>query len=453
MQTGTTFVFGPGTYRGFSIRPKDSTTFIAQPGVVLNGSIIIEAFDMQGDVWVATGITAQGRVHGNCKDDGPMCSRPEDIYIDSVLSQQVEFADAVGPGEFHLDYESGTLTIGDSPDGRIVELTVTKAAFFGNASNVTIEGFVIEKYANPAQTGAIHAKRGSQDLAVGWIIRNNEVRWNHGTGIKMGRDTLVSGNFVHHNGQLGIGSGSTGTGNIVENNEISYNTTIPFSVGWEAGGAKFGKEEGLLVRGNYVHNNYGPGLWVDVGSKGIVFDNNIVAYNNNAGIYYEISYDATIKNNTVVGNGFESPWLWGPGILIAHSPNADVYNNVVVDNAQGIIGIQQPRGSGTYGAFEVRNMKVYNNVIVSTDGETGIAQPASNDPAIFNTWGNDFYDNTYYFDDIDAKNYRWKFSIYTKSQWQSVDNDTDGEWFNRDSFTMPPLPPEGLSWKGPSSRE
>ncbi len=445
---GTTFVFTPGVYRGFQITPKNNTTFTGQPGAILNGSIIIDSFDQHGSVWVATGVTAQGRVHGECIDEMPMCSRPEDIYIDSVLSQQVEDVQSVGAGEFHLDYESGILTIGDDPNGRVVELSYVESAFYGNASSVTIEGFVVEKYANPAQTGAINAKRGSKDLASGWIIRNNEVRLNHGTGIKMGRDTIVSGNFIHRNGQLGLGSSTNGTGNLVENNEISYNATIPFKVGWEAGGAKFGREEGLLVRGNYVHNNNGPGLWVDVGSKDIVFDQNIVAYNTHAGIFYEISYNAVIKNNILVGNGFEAPWLWGPGILIAQSPNAEIFDNVLIDNAQDIIGIQQPRGSGAYGAYEVRDMKVYNNVIVPKDGESGIAQPASNDPAIFNTWNNLFYDNTYYFDSVNAKHYRWDFSRYTKSEWQSVGNDTEGEWFNRSSFIMPTLPPEGEGWIG-----
>ena len=428
---GTTFVFSAGIYRGVSIKPKDAMTFIARPGVILNGSTIIDSFSQRGDVWVAIGITARGRVHGNCKDEAPMCSRPEDIYIDSVLSQQVATLDRVGPGAFHLDYESGTLTIGDNPNGRTVELTTTEYAFFGTASDVTVDGFIIEKYANPAQTGAIQAKTGNT-LADGWVITDNEIRFNHGTGIKIGTNTTVRNNFVHHNGQMGMGS-SGGVNNVIEGNEISYNNTLGFSAGWEAGGTKFVKETNLLVRGNFVHDNNGPGLWTDIDNIGVTVEGNTVYDNAGPGIFHEISYQAVIREHTVSGNGFGwTHWLYGAGILIAHSRDVEVTGNIVKDNRLGIVGIQQDRGTGAYGDRELRDLYVHDNVIVASGGSTGIGQDVGI-TAVFSEWGNRFESNTYY---VNVDEYfRWRGDVFDFNRWNAFGNDVDGQALAFDEFS------------------
>ena len=66
---------------------------------------------------------------------------------------------------------------------------------------MTVQGLIIEKYASPAQAGAIAGDSGDD-----WVFEDNEVRWNHGTGIRAGDRWKVLRNKVHHNGQLGIGT-------------------------------------------------------------------------------------------------------------------------------------------------------------------------------------------------------------------------------------------------------
>ena len=78
---------------------------------------------------------------------------------------------------------------------------------------------------------------------------------------------------------------------------------------------------------------------------------NRVEDNVRMGILHEISYAIVIRNNTVRRNGFGlSSWVWGAGIVISSSSNAEVYGNIVEDNAGGIVGVQQNRGSGAHGA-------------------------------------------------------------------------------------------------------
>jgi len=75
----------------------------------------------------------------------------------------------VRSGTWYLD-DDRTIYIADDPTSQTVELSTTPRAFNGSSNGVVIRGLIVEKYANPAQQGAIH------DTGKGWIIENNEVR-------------------------------------------------------------------------------------------------------------------------------------------------------------------------------------------------------------------------------------------------------------------------------------
>ena len=51
---------------------------------------------------------------------------------------------------------------------------------------------------------------------------------------------------------------------IIEDSEIAFNNTRQLSTNGDAGGTKFsGGTDGMIVRHNDVHDNYGSGLWWD----------------------------------------------------------------------------------------------------------------------------------------------------------------------------------------------
>jgi len=120
----------------------------------------------------------------------------------------------------------------------------------------------------------------------------------------------------------------------------------------------------LTVSNNYVHDNLGPGLWTDIFNKWVTYDGNTCIDNQGPGIFHEISYDAVISNNVVIHNGFTfDVWLWGCGIMISSSSNADIYNNIVVvgDNGNGLGLIQQNRGTGRFGPCITKGNHIHNN--------------------------------------------------------------------------------------------
>ena len=416
--TGTTFIIKAGVHRFQSVVPKDGDSFIGEPGAIISGARLLASFQQEGQYWVATGQTQQGQVHGSCISGYSGCRYPEDLFINDIPLWQVTTIDEVGPGKWYFDYDADKIYMAEDPTGGKVETSVTSDAFHGDAGNVTIRGLIIEKYASSAQHGTIHGQRGTNGpFGSDWLVEDNVVRWNHGAGIKMGHRMQVLRNNIHTNGQLGIGVGHGGItteaiGILVEGNEIAYNNYAGFNWGWEAGGSKFTRTNGLSVRNNYVHHNKGPGLWTDIDNVYTLYEGNIVEDNDGMGIFHEISYDAVIRNNTVKRNSRPwSPWLYGAQIMISSSRNTEVQGNMVVvaaDGGNGITMVQQNRGTGAYGPRITINNYVHHNQITYLDNSGVSGGAADFDHDTFYNGNNEFDYNIYHAPRLDLSRWKWK---------------------------------------------
>jgi len=286
---------------------------------------------------------------------------------------------------------------------------------------VTVQGLVIEGYVPPLQRGVVRGARG-------WLVQGNEIRQNSGVGIAAGPGWQVRDNYVHHQGQLGMSA--SGDNILVEGNEIAFNNTDNIDPYWEAGGTKFVYTVNLVVRGNHVHDNKGPGLWTDINNIHTLYESNRVTDNFGPGIFHEISYDAVIRNNLVEGNGFGYPdWIDGAGILVSNSPNVEISGNTVRYNNDGIAGKQVARADSAvakYGSWELRNLWVHDNLVVMNTGQTGIVR-STQDPVWTPDWNNRFDYNTYTLG-TGTSYYTWSFSLGNTGQWIAAGQDTHGTW-------------------------
>jgi parallel beta-helix repeat protein len=211
----------------------------------------------------------------------------------------------------------------------------------------------------------------------------------------------------------------------VDGNEIAFNNTAQFDPRWEAGGAKFIGSLGMQIRNNYVHDNDGPGLWGDIDNRNMLFENNTCEDNGWSGIYYEVSYGATIRGNVVRRNGGAFPdWIWGAGILVSASSNVEVTGNVLEDNYDGIGGVQQARGAGQYGPYELNNFWVHDNVVTMPRGWTGIVQDIG-DRSYFTSRGNRFESNSYYFAPGSLA-FTWMDGERSDAEWRRYGQDVNG---------------------------
>jgi parallel beta-helix repeat protein len=295
-------------------------------------------------------------------------------------------------------------------------------------NNVTIDGIIIKNYNPPHQRGAITAGLGAGKQASGWVIKNCEVAYNLvNYGIRTGTKTQVLNNKIHHNDLLGV-SGGAGDSLLIEGNEISYNNYKKiYTWGWELGGAKFTNSRWLTVRNNFVHHNEGPGLWTDLNNIHVIYEGNRVEDNSGQGIFHEISYDAIIRNNTVLRNGWaRAGWYYGSGILVGHSPNVEVYGNIVKDNAHGIAGIQQDRSKwvAKYGAHVLKNFHVHDNTVTTTTGQAAAVADQTNNPAVFGSYNNRFRNNTYYLNGLKMP-FAWKGKVNIAG-WKGFGHDVSG---------------------------
>jgi hypothetical protein len=361
---GTTFYLEPGEYRYQAVQPKNGQKFIGKGKVVFNGSMPLTEWRQVDNFWVAAGPPERRHVSGACREAFPLCGHREDLFVDGVVYRKVASLEEVGARKWFDD--GVNVYVSEDPTDQKVELSVMPYAFGGDANDVHIENITVEKYASAAQRGAIEFLKGT-----GWQLKNVIAQWNHGVGARIGPETKISGGSYSHNGQLGLGGGF-GKGIVIENVEIAYNNYAGFSAGWEAGGTKFVKADGMVVRNSCVHHNDGPGLWTDIDNINIVFADNLVFNNLGDGIKHEISYSAKIYGNTVARNGYEEAnWLWGSQILIQNSQNVEVYDNVVElgpKYGNGISVINQERGEGAHGPWLAMNNRVHNNKIIHLAG-------------------------------------------------------------------------------------
>src|SRR5215469_712410 len=225
----------------------------------------------------------------------------------------------------------------------------------GNQRGVVIEYLTIEKYKPDANAAAIN-----QDTNTGWTIRYNTVTLNvPGAGIFAGTNNTIKDNCLAMNGQYGFQSAAvnhwgrdrltSGPYNItVVGNEISHNDTCDFSgrlsnpaIGWsnhdpvparyrnpqcgtvtpngDQGGFKLWQTDGVTIKDNYIHNNWGPGAWVDTDNANTTFTGNTITANEGEGIIEEISYNFSITNNYLANNN------WTDGLGNAGFPGVAIY--------------------------------------------------------------------------------------------------------------------------------
>jgi len=439
--SGTTFVLTSGLYRLQSITPKDGDSFIGEPGAILNGAKLLSSFEPQGRFWVARENIHQVNAPGKCLPDHPACAFPEDLFVDDVPLQRVASLSDVIPHKWYLDYDGDKIYLADNPSGHKIEISVTRHAFYGSASNVTIRGLIIEKYAPDAQFAAIDNLTADEDPARVWVVAENEVRLCHGGGVKLGTGGQLLKNKIHHNGQIGV----LGRGRdiLIEDNEIAYNNFAGYDYNWEAGGSKFLFTENLMVRNNYVHDNRGPGLWTDGDNYNVVYERNRTTGNTIAGIFHEISFGAAIRFNTIENDGFNPRGgSYGAGIFVSASSNADVYGNNVTNCMNGILGIQDNRGSSRRSGkpYLLQNLYVHDNIITQTTGiAAGILKVGKFDNSIFASWNNRFENNTYNLADPIGKYYQWMNAARSKVEWQGFGNDVHGTWLTP-APAFPPVP-------------
>jgi hypothetical protein len=401
--------------------PKHKNQFIGEKGAIMNGSRLLTNWTREGRYWVQEGQTQQGQRYAACVDGYNGCQYPEDLYKDDYPLRQDTALHLVESGEWFFDYGKDKVYMLDDPSKHKMEISVSRRAFGGEAKGVAIRGLIIEKYAIPGHMGAI----GDQYPGEEWVIENNEIRLNHGKGLAFSHHSVVRGNYIHHNGQMGLTG--NGKGSLVENNEIAYNTLNEIGYKWEheGGGTKFAYTDGLIVRNNYVHHNLGPGLWTDIKNKNTLYEGNICTDNLASGIFHEISYSALIRNNYVARNAI----VHGAQIFLSTSSDVEIYNNQVrVDekSGDGIVVRQSKRDIEGKPVYGINNYVHHNTITYLVENKKSGAWADHETENFWKKGNNRFNHNTYYIKNAEANCWEWQAGKLGWKKFQEYGQETNG---------------------------
>jgi len=287
--------------------------------------------------------------------------------------------------------------------------------------DVLVQGFVIHDFDDPWPT----FPRSPLQLGNHWTVRDNDISSNSESGVSVGSGTRLVGNWIHNNGRYGF-TGGPAIDIVVKDNEVSFNNTRHYDPHNDAGGSKIIQSSGVVFTGNYVHDNYGNGLWCDWANINVTYVSNVLARNYLAGIFHEASARAVIRNNTFTDNATyakgKSIWF-AADLQLNDSKDTSIYGNRIVAGFNGIALIDVPRGSTIYGLLEIRDVSVHGNIItLPPGGGDGLVTLRPD----FTPVDVRFSDNRYVIADPTAALWAWPPTYDTWQDWQHQGNDLTG---------------------------
>ena len=297
-------------------------------------------------------------------------------------------------------------------------------------------GGVFQHFGNstsPSWVTPIIVRRNS--AVVGTEFTKN---FNAGLAVQ-GDNARVSRVNTHHNGRYGLVvtpacSDCSGPENVlIENSNIAFNNTRMLPTNDAAGGTKFSAgTNGMVVRGNTVHDNYGAGLWWDGFNTNARIYDNLIYDNYNWGIMWELSYGgARIHHNTLtdngIGDGSSMNFFNNVQLLISCSDGStggiEIYANTI-DGAAYPLALINHSAHPT----RTRNVYVHDNTMTLRSTASRVGATAFNGlTEIFSASANNrFEDNTYRVPNYAATYWGWNGESLTWTQWQGLGQDRNG---------------------------
>ncbi len=332
-------------------------TFAAAPGahVVVTGADEITDWERAAadrhvyrTPWPHAFITWSERGAHPDDDYHIVVGRAEQVFIDGYPLHQVLSRNQMSRGSFFVDLEAQRLYVWGYHDEALderprrvrVEASSRPVIWEVGADHVHLKGLRFRYAANHAQQGAVQF-RGDHIVVEDCVFE----RANAAGASFRGSDIVVRNCTFQDNGQLGFGASRAHrlliTGCLVRNNN-----TRGWDRGWEAGGNKICLSRGVVIENSTFIENRGSGIWFDIGNEDCVVRNCLIADNEDAGIFYEISYGLHAHDNVIMGNGFaEAYGSWGVacGISLSSSPGCVIERNLIVGNKEGLSFREQLR--------------------------------------------------------------------------------------------------------------
>ena len=306
-----------------------------------------------------------------------LTGRAEQVIHGGRLLRQVLTRPQLAPGTFWIDLDAKKLYVWlrgcDDPRNTEMEASIRSNWLVApsSVSYVHVRGITFRYAANHAQRGAFAMEQGARN----WVVEDCVFERANSSGASLlGQGHVFRRCVFQDNGQLGFGT-SRCDDTRMEHCGIYRNNTKGYSTGWEAGGLKVTMSRKFVFDACRAVDNRGVGIWFDIGNEASEVKNCTIADNDEAGIFYEISYGLYAHDNLIVNNannGESVGGAWGSGgITLSSSEDCVIEHNTLIGNRDGIAFREQdrstPRIDAPAGAKEVRilnkNHIIRNNIV------------------------------------------------------------------------------------------
>ncbi len=275
-----------------------------------------------------------------------LIGRGEQVFVNGYPLQQVLSRDKLARGTFFADLEGKRLYVHASHNARLdgdserVEASVRGTVWDVKGDYIHTRGITFRYGATQAQQGLVHLEGRSavvEDCVFGGS--NSE-----GADFR-GPDQVARRCVFQDNGQDGFTAG--GAHRLLMTECVTRNNnTKNFNRDWGGGGNKIVLSRGVVIEKSQFLANRGNGIWFDIGNEECTVRHCLIADNEGAGIFYEISYGLHAHDNVLVGNGLLSaPGAWGASgaIALSSSPRCVIERNLMVGNKEGFQFREQRR--------------------------------------------------------------------------------------------------------------
>ncbi len=279
--------------------------------------------------------------------------RAEQVHVEGYPLLQVQDATRLAPGTFAVDMEEQALYICPVANSVAyepvqiqhvrVEASTRSAIWVLNAPYVEVRGVIFRYAANHAQEGAVQVKAAH--------ARFDDCQFERVNGVALrveGQDARVYRCVFRDNG-YGAFEAAGAHGMRLVDCVITNNNVKGYDRGWGAVNKIVLSRDVLVDRCQFLRNR-GFGLWFDIGNQRCVVSRSLFADNEQAGLFYEISYSLDAHDNVFIRNGWEAGYgSWGAaaGLVLSSSERCRVERNLFYANYEGLAFREQRRTTPT----------------------------------------------------------------------------------------------------------
>lgn len=291
------------------------------------------------------------------------------IFADGDFLVQAQTIDEVKrvPGTWIVSDDGESILVhardGKTLEDSHLEITMRDRLFAPHRRGlgfVEVRGFIFERCANQGpfpQRGAVSVRSG-----YCWTIENNIIRFAQTIGLDCGSegwngkampDTvpedqrfilssahMIRNNLITDNGLCGL-AGWNHSGTKIISNVLERNNRLSLSYAecsWEEWAAIKMHGSDVLVEGNLIRNNSGPGIWFDNGYDGARITRNIITGNQGTGVFIELGAGrCMIDNNIIANTSVMNDFYNGTGIYTHDASGITIAHNLIVNNASSAV--------------------------------------------------------------------------------------------------------------------